>query len=113
MSRLAALALLLALVAGCTDDRTAAAAPTGDVFTKGGGFVPFYGEVKHDERIYLFGNKFRYLKFMETKQVDELNHKKFIGDGPEGMTMVVETEKDSPGMTERIVETCKSRYNLQ
>ncbi len=119
MTRLAVLALLLAFVAGCTDDRSAAsaapagAAPTGDTFTKGGGFTPFYGEAKHDGRMYLYGNEFAYKKFMKSKEVNELAIKKFIGEGPEGMTLVVELDKDSPSMTDRLITTCKARYNIQ
>ncbi len=81
-------------------------------FVESSMFKPFYGEVLHEKRLYLFGNKFRYDAFMATKEVSELFHKKLIGEGPNRMTLVVETDKDAPQMSDRIIARCKAHYGL-
>ena len=67
----------------------------------------FYSEVPHTEkgttRIHLFGTEAACTAFKATKQIDELNHKKFIGQGRNRETLVVETAKGDPGLADRLV----------
>lgn len=119
-----ALALLLVGAATAADTTPAApaaapaaqaseaAAPT--VHTEGGSFKPFYGEVFLKKRYYLFGTKAELAKFREAHyaEMNPLKSKMFIGKGPNRATAVIETDKDAPQMTERLMKQFRARHNL-
>jgi hypothetical protein len=121
------LATILAFTTGCGDSRpaasatpaTPAAAATPGSYQEGGtAFTPFYGEEVHDGRLYVFGTKKTWEKFVATKDMDPLNSKRMIGKGPvvgagpQRMTIIVETTKDEPAKDKRILQTVAKRYNL-
>jgi len=123
MNRSAILGLATVLfLAGCGDSRTASAAPTAPAtpgsYQVGGGLSPFYAEELHENRLYVFGTKKVWEKFVQTKDMDPLNSKRLIGkgpkvgEGPQKMTIVVETTKDEPAKDKRILRTVAERYNL-
>jgi hypothetical protein len=109
-------------LAGCGDSRTAATTPaapaTPGSYQEGGGFSPFYAEELHDNRLYVFGSKSVWEKFVQTKDMDPLNSKRLIGkgpkigEGPQKMTIILETTKDEPAKDKRILKTVSERYNL-
>ncbi len=120
MRHLAAIATIVAItisLTGCGPSRVASASPTAipesATYSEGGMVQPFYGEVVHEKRVYLFGNKVSYDKFMESKQPNPLLSKTFIGKGPNRMTTVIETDKDAPQMTDRLFAQMRQRYDLQ
>ena len=120
MSRLAVLCALAAAlaVAGCDDSRSTAGAAAGTPaqpgsYQEGGGFSPFYAEEVQDKRLYVFGSKQVWEKFMATKEMDPMNSRRLINAGPNHMTMILETTKDEPAKDKRILETVKNRYNLK
>ncbi|MBA3684364.1 MAG: hypothetical protein H0W72_03900 [Planctomycetes bacterium] len=128
MHRIAVIAVTLATLAtlaptGTAEESPAApaapapAAPAAvavpQTHTEGGMFKPFYGEITHENRIYLFGSKAKYQKFQGSLEADPLKSKTFIGKGPNRMTVVAETDKDAPTMTERLVAQMRKRYDLQ
>jgi hypothetical protein len=118
MTRLAILCCALAAlsVAGCGDAaRPTAAAGTPaqpGSYQEGGAFTPFYAEEVHEKRLYVFGTRSVWEKFMATKEMDPMNSRRMINAGPDRMTMILETTKDEPAKDKRILETVKSRYNL-
>ena len=125
-------AATLAFMVGCTDDRAAtsstpaasgtpaatAAPATPGSYQVGGGFTKFYAEEVHDNRLYVFGSKKTWEDFVKTKEMNPLNSRRLIGkgpmigQGPQRMTMIVETTKDEPAKDKRILETVAQRYNL-
>ncbi len=121
-------AAVLALTAGCGGDArptatsatptTPAAAPTPGSYQEGGGFSPFYAEEVVDGRLYVFGSKKTWEDFVKTKEINPMNSKRMIGkgpvvgQGPQRMTMIVETTKDEPAKDKRILKTVAERYNL-
>jgi hypothetical protein len=122
-------AAALAVMVGCTDDRTAAtstpsapatsAAPaTPGSYQIGGGFSPFYGEEVHDNRLYVFGSKKTWEDFVKTKEMNPMNSRRLIGkgpligQGPQRMTIILETTKDEPAKDKRIIKTVSERYQL-
>lgn len=132
MNRFAILgfATVLALTAGCDGDArsTAPAAPataaapatipTPGSYQEGGAFSPFYAEEVMDGRLYVFGNKKTWEDFKATKEMNPLNSRRLIGkgplvgQGPQKMTMIVETTKDEPAKDRRILKTVSERYHL-
>ncbi len=117
---LSLLALLaLAAFAGCGggDDRTAttpAAFPQeGAMYQEGGSMAPFYGEMFHDNRFYVFGTKAEFATFKMKKELNPAASKMFIGKGPDKKTVIAETSKDSPGMGDRLLKQLRARYNVQ
>ena len=82
--------------------------------TEGGTFKPFYGEVFHNKRYYLFGTKTELAHFREANysEMNPLKSKMFIGKGPNRATAVVQTDKDTPQMTERLLKKFRERHNL-
>jgi hypothetical protein len=122
MNRFAILgfAAVLALTTGCGDTRPAANATPAKPgsYQSGGGLSPFYAEEVHDGRLYAFGTKKTWEKFVVTKDMDPLNSKRFIGkgpmvgEGPQRMTVIVETTKDEPAKDKRVIKTLNERYNL-
>jgi hypothetical protein len=123
------LAAALVVMAGCTDDRTVAsstsaapaatAAPaTPGSYQVGGGLSKFYGEEVHENRLYVFGSKKTWEEFVKTKEMNPLNSRRLIGkgpmigQGPQRMTMIVETTKDEPAKDKRILKTVSERYQL-
>jgi len=114
---LAFIATLLVFAAGCGDQRPEAAAvngakPVPGNHVEGGGFAPFYAEILHEKRIYLFGTKATHDAFMAAKELNPLKARMLIAKGPGRETVVVETDKDSPQMTKRLLNQFKSRYGL-
>lgn len=115
-------AILTIALAGCGDSRSASANPAAPAkpgsYQEGGGLSPFYGEEVHDNRLYVFGSKKTWEKFIQTKEMDPLNSKRIIGkgpligEGPQRMTIIVETTKDEPAKDKRIIRTVAERYNL-
>ncbi len=116
------LATVLALTAGCGGDARTAASPSTPPkpgsFQEGGGLSPFYAEEVHDGRLYVFGSKKTWEDFLKTKEMNPLNSKRLIGkgpvvgEGPQRMTMIVETTKDEPVKDKRILRTVAERYQL-
>lgn len=82
--------------------------------TEGGSFKPFYGEVFHNKRYYLFGSKAELAKFRKAEyaEMNPLKSKMFIGKGPNRATVVIETDKDAASMTERLLKQFRTRHNL-
>lgn len=122
-------AAALAVMVGCTDDRTAAtsipSAPANSVapatpgsYQIGGGFSPFYGEEVHDNRLYVFGSKKTWEDFVKTKEMNPMNSRRLIGkgpmigQGPQRMTIILETTKDEPAKDKRIIKMVSERYQL-
>lgn len=128
-------AAAFAVMVGCTDDRSAASstspAPTASAtpaasaapatpgsYQVGGGFSPFYGEEVHDNRLYVFGSKKTWEEFVKTKEMNPLNSRRLIGkgpligQGPQRMTIILETTKDEPVKDKRILKTVSARYQL-
>lgn len=91
---------------------TATAAPSTEPYTEGGSLQPFYGEVFHEGRYYLFGTKLALNKFLAAREPDPLKIKSFIGKGPNRTTIVAQTDKDVPAMTMRLVNQLRKRHNL-
>jgi len=113
----AVIILALTLV-GCggSSDRAASTPPTPGVHSEGGSMAPFYGEVFHENRFYLFGTKPEFAKFTaqsEKKEANPLKSKMMIGKGPKRETIVVETSKDVPGMSDRLVAQFRTRYGIE
>ena len=116
-------AAALAVMVGCTDDRTAAtstpsAPATPGSYQIGGGFSPFYGEEVHDNRLYVFGSKKTWEDFVKTKEMNPMNSRRLIGkgpligQGPQRMTLILETTKDEPAKDKRIIKMVSERYQL-
>ena len=122
-------AAALSVMVGCTDDRTAststpsapatsAAPATPGSYQIGGGFSPFYAEEVHENRLYVFGSKKTWEDFVKTKEMNPINSKRLIGkgpmigQGPQRMTMILETTKDEPAKDKRILKTVSERYQL-
>lgn len=114
---LSLIALLALALSGCGGDSRAAgpvAFPQdGATHAEGGSLSPFYGEVYHKGRFYLHGTKAAHAKFLEGMEPNPLATKMFIGKGPEKKTIIAQTDKDSPGMTDRLVNQCRARYGVQ
>jgi hypothetical protein len=89
-----------------------AAKPTPGSYQEGGAFKAFYGEELHENRIYLFGQKPAYDSFAATHQIDITKAKTFVGEGPNRETVIVQTDKDAPQMTDRVYQQFKKRYGL-
>ena len=123
-------AAALTVVVGCTDDRTAvtststtaasatSAPATPGSYHIGGGFSPFYAEEVHENRLYVFGSKKTWDDFIKTKEMNPINSRRLIGkgpmigQGPQRMTMILETTKDEPAKDKRILKTVSDRYQL-
>lgn len=78
--------------------------------------APFYGEVFHENRFYLFGTKPEFARFVgqeEKKEANPLKSKMMIGKGPKRETIVVETNKEVPGMSDRLVAQFRKRYAIE
>ncbi len=111
--------LLLALaLTGCGGDSRAAAPAAfpqeGAVHSEGGSMAPFYGEVYHKNRFYVFGTKQEFATFQaKHNDPNPLASKMFVGKGPDKKTIIAETSKDSPGMTDRLVNQLRARYGVQ
>jgi len=116
------LVLILAGAAVAADNAPAATpvsaqAPAATATTEhmeGGSFKPFYGEVFHNKRYYLFGTKAELAKYREAAyaEMNPLKSKMFIGKGPNRATVVIETDKDAATMTERLLNQFRKRHNL-
>ena len=114
--------LLSCFVAGCGDDRSAAVAPTETTtatatpsttpYVEGGSLKPFYAEVFHEGRYYLFGTKPALAKFLEAHEANPLQSKSFIGKGPNRATVVAQTSKDVTTMTDRLIAQFRKRNNM-
>lgn len=115
----ALLAVITLAITGCGGDNRAAAGPApfpqeGAVHQEGGSMAPFYGEVYHKGRFYVYGTKAAFAKFQEEgNEPNPLATKMFIGAGPDRKTVVAETSKDNPGMTDRLVKQLRARYGVQ
>ena len=114
-------ALAAILFTGCGESRPSAAngeMPKPGSYQQGGGISPFYAEELVDGRLYVFGSKKTWEKFIATKDMDPMNSKRLIGKGPlidagpKRMTLIVETTKDEPAKDKRIIATVANRYNL-
>ena len=111
------LATALYLSTGCgeTTPRAANPAQPGS-YQEGGGLSPFYAEEVLDHRLYVFGSKKTWEKFIATKEMDPMNSKRMIGVGPQvdgkRMTLILETTKDEPSKDKRILDTVEARYSL-
>ncbi len=80
--------------------------------TEGGMLHPFYGEVIHNNRIYLFGKKAAYKHFLDSKEANPLTSKILIGKGPNRMTVVVQVDKEVPVMTNRLIAQMRTRHSM-
>lgn len=93
-----------------------AAAPAADettLHTEGGALRPFYAEVKHHGRYYLFGSKPVFARFRDSGyEPNPLISKMFIGKGPQRATVVAQTDKETPEMTERLMRQFRARHGL-
>ena len=124
MNRFAIFGFAAALaLSGCGDSRTTSATPAtpatpGSYQAGGTAFTPFYGEEVHDGRLHVFGSKKTWEDFQKTKEMNPLNSKRLIGkgpvigEGPQRMTIIVETTKDEPAKDKRILQTVAERYHL-
>lgn len=114
---LAALAPIAAAEAPAAIAGASAPAPAAEetaVHSEGGTFKPFYGEVLHAKRWYLFGTKQEFATFRESgwAEMNPMKSKMFIGKGPKRATVVIETDKDAPRMTERLMKQFRARHDL-
>jgi hypothetical protein len=72
----------------------------------------------HENRLYVFGSKKTWEDFVKTKEMNPINSKRLIGkgpmigQGPQRMTMILETTKDEPAKDKRILKTVSDRYQL-
>lgn len=115
-----ALALLVSAALSLAAVDAPAAAPAASpaaettAHTEGGAFKPFYAEVFHQRRYYLFGTKPEFARFTEAgyAEMNPLKSRMFIGKGPGRATVVVETAKDTPKMAERLMKQFRARHNL-
>jgi hypothetical protein len=112
VSALVAPALLIACFTGCGEEGRITPLTVATPCCEEGGFSPFYGEAVEDGRLYVFGKKLTYDRFMESKSVDPQKSVRKIGAGPGGMTVILETSKDEPAMEERIRNRVMGRYGL-
>ncbi len=89
--------------------------------TEGGYGSPFYAEITYARkdgekpRIYLFGKIADYEKFLDTKEVPEASHKKYIGKGEHRETIVVQDLvgfelKDNPNDTDKLLAKYQARH---
>ncbi len=117
MRHLAAIAAIAIIVTGCGPSRVASASPAAisesAAYAEGGMVQPFYGEVVHEKRVYLFGNRLTYEQFIESKHPNPLVSKTLIGKGPKRMTTVIETDKEASQMSDRLFAQMRQRYELQ
>lgn len=70
----------------------------------------YYAEEQHDGRWYVFGNQKTHEQFARTKSIQVA--KTFIGDGPDGATVVFEAKDKLPEMTDRLVATFSERHGV-
>lgn len=114
---LAATAAAVAIAAGCAPR----AADLPGAHTEGGFGTPFYAEVPYaakegqKPRIYLFGKIAHYEAFLDTKEVPENAHKKYIGAGANRETIVVQDLmgselKDNPDYTGKLLAKYQARH---
>ena len=117
---LAAAAAAISIGSGCSTPRTS---DLPGAYSEGGFGSKFYAEVPHAKkegdkpRIYLFGKIADYNKFLETKDVPENAHKKFIGKGANRETVVVQDLtgfelKDNPGYTNALLAKYQARHGM-
>ena len=74
--------------------------------------MPYYGEELHDGRIYVFGTRKAHDDFKASHEPNVLNSKTLIKQGPNRETVILQTDKDVPVMTERILRVFRERWNL-
>ena len=70
----------------------------------------YYAEEEHDGRWYVFGNQKTHEQFAKTRSIQVA--KTFIGDGPDGSTVVFEAKDKLPEMTERLIATFSERHGV-
>jgi hypothetical protein len=87
-------------------------APSTEPYSEGGTMKPFYGEVFHEGRFYLFGTKGEFTKFLDSHSSNPLISKSFIAKGPNRETVICEKPKDSPSMASRLINQFRKRHNL-
>jgi hypothetical protein len=106
---------LLSLTAGCNrpgaDGASAQPLPTAEnTFTAGGGGSLFYGEAYKNGRFYLFGTKMAWNDYVAQGDIDPKIMLTMIGKGPGKKTLVVQVDKESKVMQNRLVDTVTARY---
>jgi hypothetical protein len=118
-----------AVFVGCTDDRTTTAESSGESsaaqpiaaggeYVEPSSFKPFYAETKVQDKslhgtIYLFGQRKTWQAYKESGAVNPLKIRSYIGAGPGKETVTIETDKDAPSMTNRVLKQFQARHNLQ
>lgn len=89
-----------------------ATAPSTEPYSEGGTMKPFYGEVFHEGRYYLFGTKPEFNAFLASRSSNPLISKNYIGKGPNRETLVAQKPKESPSMADRLVNQFRKRHGL-
>ena len=113
---------LAAILTGCGEsgDRqnaapaavTPGAAPSSEPYSEGGSLSPFYGEIFHEGRFYLFGTKVEFTNFAQTHTPNPLICKNYIGKGPNHETVICQKPKESPSMAGRLLNQFRKRHGL-
>jgi hypothetical protein len=106
---------LIALgLAGC-DARSTAGLPDGSIVAGGYG-DKFYAEIPKDEggskRVYLFRTVAGFDAFVATGAVNELANKRYIAQGANRETLIVEAPKGEAGMPDSLVADYRTRHGL-
>ena len=70
----------------------------------------YYAEEEHDGRWYVFGNQKTHEMFSHTHSIQVA--KTFIGDGPDGTTVVFEAKDKLPEMTARLISTFNEKHGV-
>ena len=68
----------------------------------------YYAEEQHDGRWYVFGNQKTHDMFANTHSIQVA--KSFIGEGPDGATVVFEAKDKLSEMTERLISTFNEKH---
>ena len=68
----------------------------------------YYAEEQHDGRWYVFGNQKTHDMFANTHSIQVA--KSFIGEGPDGATVVFEAKDKLSEMTERLIATFNEKH---
>lgn len=111
------LTLAVAMAATGCAARGTEGLPEGSI-SEGGYVGPIYIEATFQRegdkkpKVYLFGSIKAANLFADKREVSETNHKKFIGAGKNRETLIVETNKDVPGLEDRLLRDYKQRHGL-
>lgn len=70
----------------------------------------YYATEFHDGRWYVFGNEKTHKAFAQTKSIQVA--RSYIGEGPDGATVVFEAKDKLPEMTDRLVATFSKEHGL-